>query len=211
MYQAIRAQLNIDERILFDSAINIKNEIKINKKKIRCIYGLSIDDLNNPDDLKSFVLIFSNAVLEHIPDIDKAFQVMDHLITKGGYLVHKVDLRDHGLFSSYDLHPLTFLTIPEPLHRMMTTNTMSLNRQLISYYRKKLIELKYNSKIYISHIVGQNYKHTPYKEKILLNIDYSDDELNIIKTIRKKLIPEYRNLPEKELLISGILIVAKKL
>ena len=47
----------------------------------------------------------------------------------------------HGMFSSSGMHPLTFLTIPDSVYRLMTIDSGKPNRKLINYYRQKMIDL----------------------------------------------------------------------
>jgi SAM-dependent methyltransferase len=55
--------------------------------------------------------ILSRAVMEHLYDPLDGLHAMILAVRPGGRLIHKIDLRDHELFSPPG-HPLTWLTIP---------------------------------------------------------------------------------------------------
>ena len=61
---------------------------------------------------------------------------LDHL-RPGGYLLHKIDLRDYGMFTKYGYHPLEFLTVPDFVYRQMVESAGQPNRYLVDYYRRK--------------------------------------------------------------------------
>jgi len=70
------------------------------------------------DRKSEFDAILSRAVLEHLYDPITALDDMAAALAPGGILVHRIDLRDHGMFDGR--HPLTFLTIPQLLNRILT-------------------------------------------------------------------------------------------
>ena len=210
LYQALRAQLDENSKKLFDEAINLKNGIEINSNKLKYIYGISINEARNLFNKESFDFIISRAVLEHIYDIDTAFSVMNDFLVSGGYMMHKIDLQDHKIFSSGEMHPLTFLTIPDFLYRLISKYTSHPNRKLIKYYRQKMIELGYDTKIFITSVVGEEGEILPHKEAISFNVDFFQHTLNLIDKIRQKLSSRFRNISNKSLMISGIFLIAKK-
>lgn len=54
---------------------------------------MSACGLSLPDE--SYDLIFSDAVLEHIDDLEKALAEMRRVLKPGGFMFHKVDFQDH--------------------------------------------------------------------------------------------------------------------
>jgi hypothetical protein len=52
-------------------------------------------------------IVFSNAVLEHVTDINAATQSLFHITSPGGLGFHQIDFRDHRNFED----PLRYLTI----------------------------------------------------------------------------------------------------
>lgn len=78
-------------------------------------------------------MIYSRAVLEHVHDLDASFQDMETALTEGGYAIHKVDLKSHGLHRN---NPLDFLAWPESLWNLMYSQKGMPNRWRINKYRE---------------------------------------------------------------------------
>lgn len=199
-----------DSRKLFDKAIDLSNGIRFNPKKLKIIYGVGIDEDPNSSLFQSFDFIISRAVLEHIFRIDKAFSFMNEILVEGGYMIHKIDFRDHGMFSNNGMHPLTFLTIPDSIYRFMTIYSGSPNRKLISYYKMILKKLGFDYKILITSVLNRGKELKPYKEMIELNKDFFEKDIKFINKIRNKLSKSYYNMSNEDLLTTGIYIIAKK-
>ncbi|MEH6824332.1 MAG: methyltransferase domain-containing protein [Motiliproteus sp.] len=49
-------------------------------------------------------MIFSQAVLEHVDDLDAAYRAMAVWIRPGGYLSHQIDLKSHGTATCWNGH-----------------------------------------------------------------------------------------------------------
>jgi len=58
---------------------------------------------------------------------------MARSLKPGGIMIHRVDLRDHGMFAGH--HPLTLLTLSDGLHRRITEGAGRPNRVLAPVYR----------------------------------------------------------------------------
>jgi methyltransferase family protein len=210
VYELLREPLKGREAELFDQAVTLQSDgiPRFNPEKFAYVYGKGIEEASSalPDD--SFDLIVSRAVLEHVYDIDAALESMTGMMKNGCYQIHKIDLRDHGMFSGSGMHPLTFLTIPAFLWKRMTFYTGGLNRNLIDYYRKKMKELKLDARFYITSVLGRDAEITPHKDYIQCPDDYSEKEFSSVSEIRPKLIRRYRNLESEDLLVSVIFLVA---
>jgi hypothetical protein len=112
------------------------------------------------------------------------------------------------------MNPLTFLTIKESIYRLMAINSGKPNRKLTSYYRDIMAKLGYDTTMLITDIigvgdVGKGNLH-PHKPAIELGVDYTQSSLDLIREIRPRLSPNFRNLPNEELLVDGIFIIARK-
>jgi len=70
-------------------------------------YPRLVDDLGRG----SFDLIGSNAVIEEIYDPESNFRARERLLRPGGW-IHKIYLRDHGMFAKYGFFALEFLSVP---------------------------------------------------------------------------------------------------
>lgn len=210
IYEQLQLQLGDNSGQLVDTAIALNTGTEIAQDKLRYIYGHGIEEADHLFEPKFFDLIVSRAVLEVVYDIDTAFSAMDRLLAPGGLMLHKIDFRDLGVFGRYGMHPLTFLTIPDSIYKLMAVDSGKPNRKLINYYRQKMTELGYDTKVLITHIVGEGGEIFPHKEQIDKNVDYSEATNLLINEIRPKLSKGFRDLPDEELMVSGIFLVAKK-
>ena len=210
IYLALRAELDDEARRRFDEVIDLTSGNEIISDRLKSIYGTGIEDAEQLFGVGSFDLIISRAVLQSIQDSDAALAAMERLLAAGGAMAHKIDLRDLGMFTNGGMHPLTFLTIEDSLYRRMTSATDKSNRRLAGYYSQKMADLGLESKIFITEIVGQDEEIHPHKERIEQGVDYSDTSLALIKEIRPRLYPRFKNLSDEELLVSSIFLVARK-
>lgn len=212
IYRALRDTLGEEEKQRFDDAIDLRQEIKFNPARLKCIYGASVEQTPELPESEPFDLVISRAAIEEIYDPDVTFVAMDRLLASGGQMLHKIDLSDYGMFREQGMNPLTFLTIPESIYRLMAVDAGVPNRKLMGYYRRKMVELGYDAKLLIASVIGRNGRNElyPHKEKICQGLDYSESVLESIRQIRPALIPSYRNLPDEELIVDGIFLVARK-
>jgi hypothetical protein len=107
------------------------------------------------------------------------------------------------------MHPLTFLTIPERVYRLMAKDSGKPNRKLIADYRKLMRRLDYDAKLFVSSVVGAGALR-PYKENLEPGVDYSTETIELIEGIRPKLASPYRSLSTENLAVAGIFLVARK-
>ncbi|HEX6649239.1 MAG TPA: hypothetical protein VF075_06860, partial [Pyrinomonadaceae bacterium] len=155
---------------------------------------------------QKFDLIVSCAVLEEIYDPDPVFAAMDKLLAHGGSLVHVIDLSDYGIFRNQGMHPLTFLTISEAIYKRMASASGLPNRKRLGYYIDKMKEFGYQSKFFVTSVlpVGRLEpapEYAPGKFK---------HDANLVNDIRSRLAGHFKTLDEEELLIDGVLLVARK-
>ena len=209
IYMAIRQALPPEQAREFDLCVNLNNGNELNQNRLKYIHGHGIEEADKILEQSSFNFILSRAVIHNVYDLDRAFQVMDKLLTPGGYMLHKIDFTDENMFSSRGMHPLTFLTIPERIYSLMAADSGKPNRKLISYYRDKMEELGYESKILVSGILGER-ELIPHKERIEIGIDYSDATLSLINEIRPRLAIPFRSFSDQDLAATGIFLIARK-
>ena len=189
IYKAIRDELPPEEKRSFDSIIKLNNhKFEFIGNKFEYLYGKGIEQAIEIFPPVSFDMIISRAVLEHISAIDAAFNSMDKLLRPGGYMIHNIDLRDHGIFTSVGLHPLTFLTIPEKTWRFMTCHSGKPNRMRIDYYKHKMEKLNYNC--------------------IIKTILFS--AFPVIENIKFLLQPEFKKMSSEDLMTETIFLIAQK-
>lgn len=209
IYRELRNQLSAQEALVFDDCIKLENGIELNPKRLDYIYGHGIEEADQILEPASFHFILSRAVIHNVYDIDRGFEAMDRLLAPGGYMLHKIDLSDENMFSSRGMHPLTFLTIPERIYHLMASDSGKPNRKLIGDYRKQVLGRGYETKIWISSVLGKG-QLIPHKESIEGSVDYSEVTASLINQIRPKLAPPFRNLADAELATSGIFLIARK-
>lgn len=214
IYRELRKELNPDQAAVFDEAIKFDKELDLNKNKIQYIYGHGIEEADQGSkpgsfEPESFHFIVSRAVLHNVYDVDRGFDAMDRLLAPGGYMAHKIDFSDENMFSSRGMHPLTFLTIPEGIYRLMAKDSGKPNRRLVNDYREQMRKRGYDAKLFVSSVVGVGSLGLK-KEKIERGVDYGNKTVSLIDEIRPKLAPPYRKLAEEELAVAGIFLVARK-
>jgi SAM-dependent methyltransferase len=212
IYRALRETLNDDEKKRFDEAVDLSGGIKVNPEMLKCLYG---SDVENSPDLTGaalFDLVISRGAIQDIYNPDAAFAAMDRLLKPGGLMLHKIDLSDQGMFRDYGMNPLSFLTISESVYRLMAVDSGKPNRKKMDYYRRKMQELGYDAKILITDIIGRGGKGDlhPHKERAELNVDYSPATLALVQQVRPKLAAGFKQMPDEELLVDGIFVVARK-
>ena len=153
-------------------------------------------------------MIVSNAVLEEVYALDEALDALDRVWRRGAYQIHKVDLRDYGMFSNHGFHQLEFLTISDGLYRYMSESTGAPNRHLIDYYRDKMIALGYHADIYVTWLLGGSSELRPAQLARAGAFAPAPAVAAGIEAIRPRLLERYRSLSTEELAIQGILLVA---
>lgn len=81
-----------------------------------------------------FDLIISNAVLEHLRDIEVAMHRFRHLLAPGGGMAHAFGFMSHSNFDR--VHTQHYLTFSPWLWRLMTSNGSPPNRASLSHFRR---------------------------------------------------------------------------
>ena len=190
-------------------AIELRDDIRLNPRRLSYEHK-SIEKAAAELAPASVDVIVSNAVLEEIYDLDATLASLDRVLKPGGRQVHVIDLRDYGMFSKFGFHPLEFLTVSDRVYPYMVGASGQPNRRLIDYYRRTMGALGYDTTIYITWVLGQNQPLREYRTTLQHGIDYSDDTLTLLRSIRPRLLPRYRQLSDDDLLVEGILVVAVK-
>ena len=217
VYQELRASLPESQRACFDQAVNLSSGVAFHPEKLRSISGSAAEDCDIALANQQFDLILSRAVLHEIFDIDRCFAAMDRLLAPGGRMVHKIDLRDYGMFTTLDMHPREFLTVPDVLYEQMVKGGARPNRRMMNYYRDKMRALGYTATLYISSKVQRHNQPgvhepeiIPHKVKLEYGVDFNDADLAMNAEIRPRLAAPYRHLTDEELLAGGLLLAAGK-
>ena len=210
IYTGLREQLTEEERRRFDEAIDLTNGTKLNEDKLKAMYGTGIEDAGQAFEPGYFDIIISRGALQSVFEIDSAFSVMDRLLRSGGEMWHKIDLSDLGMFRDCGMNPLTFLTVPESIYRLMIKDTGKANRRLINYYREKMDQMGYKAKYFVTAIFGRKDLVVPHKEVIVPDEDYSEQTKLLIDQVRPQLDTKFRDLSDEDLAVAGLFLIAKK-
>lgn len=215
LYQALGKELPDEEKWIVATVKDISRRVHRRlpldpSSPLLPLYGFSISEADQKLARESFDLIVSRSVIEHLENPEKAFSTMDRLLKPGGLIIHGIDFRDHGMFTDSGFHPLTFLTIPEKIYRLMTIDSGRPNRRLLSDYQRMLSSLHYAGKILITRIVDSPQPLSPYKEHLIFGTDYSHATLTLLKQIRPRLQARFRRVLDEELLVAGVFLEAQK-
>lgn len=212
IYSALRDSLDQPAQARFDQAISLSEDVAINAERIKCLYGVSVEEAEELTHEKPFDVAISRAVLQQIYEPEATLRALDRLLAPGGFMLHKIDLSDQGVFRNHGMHPLTFLTIPEWQYRLMADGSGKSNRKLINYYTQKLEEMGYEVKVLVTDIIGRSGKGDmwPPLQPAQLTSEHLADALPLLRKIRKQLAPEFRTLTDQELIVNGIFLVARK-
>lgn len=208
LYSVLRESLPADERTRFDAALTIAGRLELNPARLEYVWGRGIEEATLP--AASFDLVISNAVLMEAFDADRTFDSLDRVLKPGGRMIHVIDLADYSLFPKRGFHPLEYLTIPDAVYRQMSEHIGQPNRRLVDFYRDKMRSLGYDSTIYATWVLGGTARFPVFKTALRHGVDYDDRALAMIREIRPRLLERYRRLPDEDLLITGILLSARK-
>jgi SAM-dependent methyltransferase len=159
------------------------------------------------DRAGQFDAVVSRAVLEHLYDPIAALDDMAAAMRPGGILVHRIDLRDHGMFAGR--HPLTFLTLPDRLHRAMTRGAGRPNRVLMPAWRDWLAGSGLRGSVRITRLAGVDGEIEPAAWNDI-DADKRETALAAVQTIRPKLARSLTGFDDRDLAVSGCVLVAEK-
>ncbi len=105
IYITPRSSLSNEEQQRFDEAVQLELTLKFNPARVTCVYGKGAQDIDAVVPPESADVVVSRGVLQGVFAIDRAFAAIDRILRPGGIMVHKIDLRDYGMFSTLGFHP----------------------------------------------------------------------------------------------------------
>ncbi len=197
-------------RARLEGVVTADGDLVPGSDRLEFIEGIAIEEADRRFPPASFDLIVSRAVLEHVLDVERSLAVMDRLLAPGGTMLHKVDFRDHGMFTDAGMDPLTFLTVREPVFRWTGRNSDGLNRRRRDTYRRVLGRLGYEPRILATHVAGVGEELVPHRETLEPGRDVPPESVAAVAEIRPRLAPEFRGLGDEDLLVAGIFFEARK-
>jgi SAM-dependent methyltransferase len=210
LYGTLSSSLHEDARARVAAALDLRDGVTFDSRRVSYVYGKAIEEAASTFPAESFDAIVSNAVLEEVYDLDRTFVALDRVLKPGGRQVHVIDLRDYGMFSKHGYHPLEFLTVPDSVYRFMVESVGQPNRRLVNYYRDRMASLGYSSSIYTTWILGQPKPLPTFRTDIRRGVDYSDESLALVRSIRARLLPRYQKLSDEDLIVQSIILAAEK-
>jgi len=155
----------------------------------------------------TFDAILSRAVLEHLYDPLAALDDMAARLNPGGVMVHRIDLRDHGMFAGG--HPLTFLTVPDGIYGAMTRGSGRPNRVLLPAWRDWLASSGLTGSLRVTRLAGVAEEVGPAAWDDL-DPALRDQALATVAQIRPRLAASPRAIDDNDLAVSGCLLVVEK-
>jgi hypothetical protein len=216
IYKLLRAGLSEVERRRFDKAVQLDPKLQFNDEQVKYVYGKGAQRVDEMVEATSVDLIVSRGVLQEVYEIDRTFYAMDRILKPGGWMVHKIDLRDYGMFSSLGYHPREFLTIPHWAYHWMAHDTDKPSRRMLNYYREKMAQMNYAAEFYLTGLVMDGpysaiqTEILPHKKHLVYGVDYTEEHKRLIDEIRPRLQSEFRNLTDEDLLACATMLVARK-
>lgn len=155
-------------------------------------------------------LIVSRATLEHLYDPLGAIKSMATCLKPGGRMLHKVDFRDHGMFTPAQPE-LTYLRYRRWIYRQMTQRSGRSNRILLHSYRQLAEELsragELQTQILITTLVGEQeiVPHVPYAR---LSGPALQRAVARVEAQRARMSSEFSGISSQDLAVTGIFWVA---
>ena len=155
-----------------------------------------------------YSFIVSRAVLEHVYDPRRAILRMVSALKRDGVLLHKVDFRDHSMFSD-NMHELKFFEVSDFLYSRMTRDTGRPNRVLVNTYRQVLTEVIPDHEILVTRLagVGDIEPHLQYDR---IDGVRRKKAVDYVRSVRSKFCKSLRAISDEDLSVAGIFLVAWK-
>lgn len=149
------------------------------KEKIKFIAPWNVDDTI----LTDVGLIFSQAALEHVDELEQAYEFMHRISLPDVYMSHQIDFRSHGYAAQWNGHwqysNFTWKLIRGRLPYLINRQPLSVHRSLC--------------------------------EKYGLNIIYEQKSLDVFAPIsRDTLAPSFAGITEEDLVTSGAYMLSRK-
>ena len=158
---------------------------------------------------RCYDLIVSRATLEHLYDPIGALRNMAACLRPGGRMVHKIDFRDHGMFTPSHSE-LTFLRFPAFLYRRMTHHSGRPNRVLLHRYRDLAAELGRHGgldvTILVTSLVGEE-ETVPHVPFAAVGAEGRRRAVARVRAERHRFASEFASVTDEDLAVSGIVWV----
>ncbi len=159
--------------------------------------------------LGQYDVIFSRAVLEHVQDVDAAIGCMSDGLRKGGIMMHKIDLRDHGMFSD-SWHELKWLAVPSLLWRWLSRHSGAPNRTLFPEYVQIANKCGLDATFLVTRLAGVG-DIVPHLSWDNIPQNQRDQAVSFVRSVRSHFCAHFKNFSDKDLAITGLFMIARKI
>jgi hypothetical protein len=127
-------------------------------------------------------------------------------------MIHKIDLRDHGMFTP-EHHELTFLRFQSSFYRSMTQNSGRPNRVLFHRYRERLERLQeaklINYVVFITRLAGVG-DLIPHQLPEKIDAETWRRSEQFVEEYRPRIAQELSQVASRDLAVAGIFLVATR-
>ncbi|HJZ96993.1 MAG TPA: methyltransferase domain-containing protein [Candidatus Solibacter sp.] len=210
LYQRMRDRLNERQKADFDRAIQLDPKLALKKEHAEYVDHKELSELVGQLGPGTYDMIVSNAVIEEIYDPMPIFKAQDALLRPGGVFVHRIDLRDYGMFSKHGFHPLEFLTVPDWIYQRMVEGSGQPDRRMADYYRELGKKMGYRTEVYVTKILNSASDLPETRVELRPGVDYTAQDAALVSEIRPRLLERYRALSDADLLTASIVFVGRK-
>jgi SAM-dependent methyltransferase len=208
IYAAIYNALSAEERQRVQDVLTLHSDgtATVGGDRLLSRYESPMDGVTSPLASRSYDIVISRAVLEHLGNLEMGWKNMVQCLRPEGEMWHKVDFRCHNLFGQ--IHPLYFLTIPDTLWNPISRPDPTLNRLRSPTYRELAAHDFRDSRCYITHIVGEK-EFSPHVEAMVQGTHYNQRHLEMIQAIRPSLLKRFSDSSDEDLLVTGIFLTLR--
>ena len=210
LYSRMRDTLTDAQKAGFDRAIALQPAVVLKAEHATYIDHKELADCIQQLGPASYDMIVSNAVIEEIYDPMPSFKAQDAALRPGGVMVHRIDLRDYGMFSKYGFHPLEFLTVPDWIYRRMVEGSGQPDRRMVDYYRDLGTKMGYQTEVWVTKVLGTDKDLPEPRRELRAGVDYQEQDRGLVAEIRPRLLERYRSLSDADLLSASIVFVGRK-
>lgn len=180
--------------------------VSLTGRRLAAHYCAPIEKPHPALEPKTYDIILSRAVLEHLADIRKGWAAMVRVLKPDGEMWHKVDFRCHKLFSR--IHPLYFLTVDEKWWRLASSPDPTLNRARLPVYRELTSREFVHTETYFTHVL-EDHEIEPHTTTLIAGEHYSDHQKQLVRQIRPLLKHPFSTYTDEELLVSGAFVISR--
>jgi hypothetical protein len=152
--------------------------------------------------------VVSRAVFEHLYDPLAAIALSAKALVSGGIMVHFVDCRDHGLFSTH-FHELKFLELPALLYSPLKWRGNP-NRIRLSSYVQALKQAPVEYSIYVRHLAGVSIELPECTAFDQIDKSLLAESYSYVRSVRRRLARPFSQMDDQDLMVQGFAIYARR-